>query len=80
MNLNNTEIVMSSWNVTSINQNKMHQHSFDSKYIQNTFNLALGVNNYALKNLVKENIVNIGWNRCRIHEDYVIVRCFKCTY
>lgn len=51
---------------------------FKSKCTGNKFYLIINVNEYAFKELINKEKIFIGWSRCRVYEDYGIIRCYKC--
>lgn len=66
-------------------QNEMDQFMTEIKILQRTqcdnrrFNLIIEVNEHAFRCLMEKEKFYICWCRCKVYEDYDIVRCFECN-
>lgn len=66
-----------------VKQNDLETNStlkirFKSRVFNGRFNIVFEVDSIAYNKLINKQKVNIGWNRCWVHNDYGIIRCFKC--
>lgn len=54
---------------------KMYEYKKNNKVI---FNARMSVDDETYDKLIKEQRINIGWERCRIFEGTEVIQCFKC--
>lgn len=70
-----------------IKQNELQENIKDfklkilrkSNVLNKRFNIIFEVDSSSYNLLINKEIINIGWSRCRVFNDYGIVRCYNCN-